>query len=227
MDLEEEEDEVPAPANGTNGHQESLDDMDVDGHDLSGANESFNSLAAATSTQGTPSRSGTAAPRILGAVDPSTPAPATPAAPAQPRRKMKITHDKFVEIQTLVVLHLAEVERSTGAGLDRDALIDWYLEKNEQKLTTMEELEYEQRLFEKVLKRLVQVGIPFAWFNQRNNVRLRTTISSKSDRIRSLHCHLQTRIKAESKVTLPTWFIHQLMRRIPQWLKSPKTSDDI
>ncbi len=31
-------------------------------------------------------------------------------------------------LQELIILHLSEVERTTGQGLDKDELIDWYLE---------------------------------------------------------------------------------------------------
>jgi DNA replication licensing factor MCM6 len=77
-------------------------------------------------------------------------------APAQ-KRRMVITHDKYMSMQSLVVFHLAEVERETGKGLDRDELIDWYLELKEETIQDLDELEYEKELFVKVLKKLVKV----------------------------------------------------------------------
>ena len=41
---------------------------------------------------------------------------------------MVITHDKFMTLQSLIVLHLSSVERETGKGVDRDELIDWVFE---------------------------------------------------------------------------------------------------
>lgn len=79
-----------------------------------------------------------------------TPAP-------QPKRKMKITHDKYVQLQSLVVLHLQEVEKNTGRGEDKDELVDWYLESREEDFTSVEDLEYEKVLFQKVLRKLVKV----------------------------------------------------------------------
>lgn len=82
-----------------------------------------------------------------------------PAAPAPaPKRRMMITHDKYMTLQSLIVIHLTEVERDTGKGLDRDDLIDWYLETKEDEIQDVEEIEYEKELITKVLRKLVKVG---------------------------------------------------------------------
>jgi DNA replication licensing factor MCM6 len=57
---------------------------------------------------------------------------------------MVITHDKYMTLQSLVVLHLSATERETGRGIDRDELIDWYLELKESEIQDVEELEYEK-----------------------------------------------------------------------------------
>ncbi|KAG8965873.1 MCM DNA helicase complex subunit mcm6 [Tulasnella sp. 425] len=150
VDLDDEE-VVNVQPNGTNGQsaaQTDHDDMDVDGQDLSLAEDSLLPAASTSQPPTTPSRPSTAPAQMLG---PATPTPA----PRPPKQKLKITHDKFVKIQSMVVLHLAQVERETNTGLDRDALVDWYLEALEGDISTPEELEYEERVFEKVLKRLV------------------------------------------------------------------------
>ena len=77
--------------------------------------------------------------------------------PAQPRRKMKITHDKYQQMQSLIVLHLRDCEQRTGHGLDRDELIDWYLESKEDELQTVDDIEYEKELLQKVLRKLIKV----------------------------------------------------------------------
>lgn len=77
--------------------------------------------------------------------------------PAQPKRRMIITHDKFVSLQSLIILHLTSVERETGRGMDRDELIDWYLEFKEAEIQDVEALEYERELITKMLKKLVKV----------------------------------------------------------------------
>lgn len=83
------------------------------------------------------------------------PPPAAP--PAAPKRRMIITHDKYVTLQSLIVLHLTEVERETGQGTDRDELIDWYLESKEDEMQDLEEIEYEKELITKMLRKLVKV----------------------------------------------------------------------
>ena len=102
---------------------------------------------------------------------PSRAASAAPAAdgegfaqpPPQPRRRMVITHDKYVTLQSLIVLHLSQIERETGKGMDKDELIDWYLETKEEEIQDVEELEYEKELITKMLKRLVRVCMTCLW----------------------------------------------------------------
>ncbi|KAI9513229.1 MCM-domain-containing protein [Russula earlei] len=75
---------------------------------------------------------------------------------APEKRRMVITHDKYMTLQSLIVLHLAAVERETGRGIDRDELIDWYLEIKEEEIQDVDELEYEKELITKVLRKLVK-----------------------------------------------------------------------
>ncbi|KAI0307003.1 mis5 protein [Multifurca ochricompacta] len=75
---------------------------------------------------------------------------------AATKRRMIITHDKYMTLQSLIVLHLAAVERETGKGIDRDELIDWYLEMKEEEIHDVDELEYEKELIVKVLRKLVK-----------------------------------------------------------------------
>jgi hypothetical protein len=77
--------------------------------------------------------------------------------PASAKRRMVITHDKYMTLQSLIVMHLAAVERETGRGIDRDELIDWYLEMKEEEIQDVDELEYEKELITKVLRKLVKV----------------------------------------------------------------------
>ena len=86
----------------------------------------------------------------------SAPEPAPP--PAHPKRRMIITHDKYMQLQSLIVYHLSQVERETGKGLDRDELIDWYLETKEEEIQDVEELEYEKELITKMLRKLFKVS---------------------------------------------------------------------
>jgi DNA replication licensing factor MCM6 len=112
---------------------------------------------------------------------PGTPTPAASAAP-QPKRRMVITHDKYMTLQSLVVLHLAQVERETGKGIDRDELIDWYLELKESEIQDVEELEYEKELISKMLRKLVKVGrlLPQGKTLDADSISIRTTTSLRS-----------------------------------------------
>ena len=89
-------------------------------------------------------------------------APKTPQndGPTSSKRRMVITHDKYMTLQSLIVLHLAAIERETGKGIDRDELIDWYLEMKEEEIQDVDELEYEKELVTKVLRKLVKVRVP-------------------------------------------------------------------
>lgn len=77
---------------------------------------------------------------------------------AKQKQKMKISHDEYATIQSMIVLHLGAHERLTGRGIDRDELIDWYLEQKEEDMHDVEALEYQSELIKKVLKKLVKVG---------------------------------------------------------------------
>jgi DNA replication licensing factor MCM6 len=77
-----------------------------------------------------------------------------------PKKRMIITHDKYMTLQSLIVLHLSATERETGRGIDRDELVDWYLELKESEIQDIEELEYEKELITKMLKKLVKVKMP-------------------------------------------------------------------
>lgn len=73
------------------------------------------------------------------------------------KKRMIITHDKYTTLQSLIILHLSALERETERGVDRDELIDWYLELKESEIQDVEELEYEKELITKVLRKLVKV----------------------------------------------------------------------
>jgi DNA replication licensing factor MCM6 len=62
-----------------------------------------------------------------------------------------------MEIMNICVLHLSDVERDTGSGVDREELIQWYLEQKETEFETEEDLEYERELIAKALTKLSRV----------------------------------------------------------------------
>lgn len=72
---------------------------------------------------------------------------------------MVISHDKYITLKSLIILHLSQVETETGKGLDRDDLIDWYLETKEEEgvMQDIEDIEHEKELVVKMLRKLVKV----------------------------------------------------------------------
>ncbi|KAJ3930334.1 MAG: MCM2/3/5 family-domain-containing protein [Lentinula lateritia] len=78
------------------------------------------------------------------------------AAATSSKRRMVISHDKYITLKSLIVYHLSEVERETLQGLDRDDLIDWYLETKEEEMQDIEDIEYEKELITKMLRKLVK-----------------------------------------------------------------------
>lgn len=80
--------------------------------------------------------------------------------PAPPKKvKISITYDKYMLIMQKVVYHLAEVERTTDAGLPRNELKAWYLEEMEEQFTSTEDMEQEIVLIDRVLTKLVKVSL--------------------------------------------------------------------
>lgn len=80
-------------------------------------------------------------------------------APAQQKKRLIITHDRFMMLQELIVSHLKTVEDETGRGEDREALVDWYLEEKEGEMQDVEDIERETELMTKMLKKLVKTHI--------------------------------------------------------------------
>jgi DNA replication licensing factor MCM6 len=73
------------------------------------------------------------------------------------KKKMTITHDKFISLRSLIVLHLAAALSLIGRGLEKEELIDWYLELKESEVQDLDELEQEKELITKMLRKLVKV----------------------------------------------------------------------
>lgn len=146
-DVDFDEDESKNPEGGAD---ESTQDVEMSGADMDTTDASFSESAPITNvaTAGSSAGALTSSPRG-GQADLVPPGP--------PKRRMVITHDKFVQLQSLIVLHLSQVEQATGKGVDREELIDWYLEFKENELQDVEALEYERELITKMLRKLVKV----------------------------------------------------------------------
>ncbi|KAJ6485132.1 MCM2/3/5 family-domain-containing protein [Mycena vitilis] len=78
------------------------------------------------------------------------------APPPAPKRRMIITHDKYMTLQSLIVLHIASQERETGLGVPREDLIDWYLEEKESEMQDTSDADYERELITKMIRKLVK-----------------------------------------------------------------------
>ncbi|KAJ7070541.1 MCM-domain-containing protein [Mycena amicta] len=149
IDFDEEElrgERGDAPqAAPTDGVQEETDgdiEMSMDDTDIP---------VAAVQRQAVPAASSQSDPANASTSDQPPPAPA-------PKRRMIITHDQYITLQSLIVLHIASIERETGLGADKDELIDWYLElkEKEQQLQDAADADYETELITKMLRKLVK-----------------------------------------------------------------------
>ena len=152
-DIDFDEDESKNPDGGADGAGgEESQDVEMSGADMDTTDPSFSEPAPIANVAAAGSSAGvlTSSPRRGGA---------DLVAPAQPKRKMVITHDKFVQLQSLIILHLSQVEQATGKGVDKEELIDWYLEFKEDELQDVEALEYERELITKMLRKLVKVSV--------------------------------------------------------------------
>ncbi|GAA5912864.1 hypothetical protein JCM6882_009500 [Rhodosporidiobolus microsporus] len=79
-----------------------------------------------------------------------------PAAEAPKKAKLSISYDKFVQIMQRLVLAVHEHESETGTGLARSELVQQYLDGVEDQLSSIEDLERETSLVDKVVSKLVK-----------------------------------------------------------------------
>lgn len=61
-----------------------------------------------------------------------------------------------MEIMNMCVLHLSEIERTSGSGVERDELIEWYLEQKEDQFESIDDMEGERELISKALTKLAK-----------------------------------------------------------------------
>ena len=158
---EDESDDIPNAA--PNGHSHALHggDESMDAADAA-ALDTFESSYAQRSSTGVNGESSTA----------------TLGVPAAAKKKIRITcewvflerrvsadvdeDNRYMEIMNLCVLHLSDIERESGTGVEREELIQWYLEQREMDFETEEDLEYERELIAKALTKLAKVKKPKA-----------------------------------------------------------------
>lgn len=164
IDIDDEEDEVDAPqvngANGTNDHVNGDGDMNED----IAVPQSSAPGPASTPTRGPVGPASplahqpTPGPSGINGANGATPSADVPPASAIPPKKKKLTisYDKYQMMKSLIVLKLSEMERETGEGVARPEIVTWYLEQRENEIQTVEELETEQALCEKVISKLIK-----------------------------------------------------------------------
>lgn len=161
IDIDDEEDELeavqPNGVHGTNDHAAEDGDM----------NEDIPVPPSSAPGPGSTPTRGPAGPVSPLAHQPTpgpsrtngaTPAPDVPPASAIPPKKKKLTisYDKYQMMKSLIVLKLSEMERETGEGVARPEIVTWYLEQRENEIQTVEELETEKALCEKVISKLIK-----------------------------------------------------------------------
>ncbi|KAI0482005.1 MCM-domain-containing protein [Xylariaceae sp. FL0804] len=82
----------------------------------------------------------------------------------QPRRnRTAITYDKYISMVNVLVGRVNDDEATgAGAGVDGDALVQWYLEQKEDELAGEEDYHREEALAKMVLKKMVKENILMA-----------------------------------------------------------------
>ncbi|GAA5928542.1 hypothetical protein JCM3775_004560 [Rhodotorula graminis] len=88
----------------------------------------------------------------------ATPGPGQDAAAAAAAKKPKvsITYDRYMQMMQRIVYMVSEHESATGSGMPRSEVVQAYLDGVEEQLGTIEQLEHETQLVEKVLTKLVK-----------------------------------------------------------------------
>ncbi|GAA5924544.1 MCM DNA helicase complex subunit MCM6 [Sporobolomyces koalae] len=92
-----------------------------------------------------------------GAAPPSrdaTPRAGTPAPPKKP--KVSITYDKYMIMMQRIVYMIAEHEKGEGAGMPRSEVVQTYLDGIEDEMGSIEQLDNETLLIEKVITKLIK-----------------------------------------------------------------------
>jgi hypothetical protein len=72
--------------------------------------------------------------------------------------KLTVLDNRYMEIMNIMVLYLSDIERERGGGVEREELIQWYLEQKEEEFESEEDLEYERELIGKALTKLAKVS---------------------------------------------------------------------
>jgi DNA replication licensing factor MCM6 len=138
-----------APA-GADDIDEYGNDVEMSAAEMEAMDEMEASSLPVPALPSTPAAPGS--PGSTGGAEPSEPAPAAP------KRRMIITHDQYMTLQSLIIFRITEVERESGTGVDREDLVDWYLEKKESGFVDAQDVEYETELITKMLRKLVKVS---------------------------------------------------------------------
>lgn len=75
---------------------------------------------------------------------------------SNPRRGIKISYDRYHEMQNMVLMRVHAVESDTMLGMKKEDLVQWYLEEREDQMETLDQYEDEKSLINKVIKKLIK-----------------------------------------------------------------------
>ncbi|KAK9469115.1 MCM2/3/5 family-domain-containing protein [Lipomyces arxii] len=73
--------------------------------------------------------------------------------------KVKLSYDKYTSIVNLLVRRLSQEENEGREGVSLDELTTWYLEQREDDIHTEAELESEQKLVRKIVRRMERTNV--------------------------------------------------------------------
>jgi DNA replication licensing factor MCM6 len=80
------------------------------------------------------------------------------ATPAPPSRRMKVTFERFAQMQHALATRVRDYEEAEGEGISHEDLILWYMEQQESEIDSIEDLAQEKKLTQKVVKKMVKVS---------------------------------------------------------------------
>ncbi|KAJ2905450.1 minichromosome maintenance 6 [Zalerion maritima] len=80
-----------------------------------------------------------------------------PMADGEQRQQHFIKHEKWTSMVNLIVQKVIQDEQENGDGVEKDALVQWYLAQAENELDSEEDYNNEMALVKRVLKKMVKV----------------------------------------------------------------------
>ncbi|ORZ12673.1 MCM2/3/5 family-domain-containing protein [Absidia repens] len=87
-------------------------------------------------------------------------------------QRYRITYEKYCQIQSMLVLHLKDIESNRGTGTSQNELAMWYLEEIEEELNSVEDYSRERMIVEKVINRMINKDRSLIAMNENSTIKV-------------------------------------------------------